>query len=351
MKENHHFVPQFYLRNFSHNEQNISMYMHEKKLFVDGANIKGQAYKKRLYGNTEIIENTLMNMEHRVSIIINKILKSKTLSCLSVDEYHHLLLFITVTDARVTKMADSMSNLIDKFTKYAINSSADLDISAEFIQNLEFGMDVPNIVPIQVAMNGYPALLDLKPLLLISKCDRQFITSDSPVIKYNHFYRKRNYHLGGDGLISRGLQIFFPLTPKMLLLLLDDEVYDYGNADREIIHLDKGKEIDEINRLVFMNSYKSIFYKTSVKQTYISRIIKNCNPIFSTEGEFEIANSNIGEIIAVSHSSINESVNLDSIRIRLPYMNLILPEHMGGLQRPEAKMMLDMMEKRGVDFG
>ncbi len=74
MKNNHHYVPQFYLRNFSHNKKNISMYLKSSRKFIEMANIKGQAYKQHLYGETEDLENTLMTIEHKASIVINKII-------------------------------------------------------------------------------------------------------------------------------------------------------------------------------------------------------------------------------------------------------------------------------------
>lgn len=75
MKENHHYVSQFYLRFFSWNNQNIVTYKIDDKKYIPVANIKGQAIKKKLYGETEDIENALMKIEYNATNVLREVLR------------------------------------------------------------------------------------------------------------------------------------------------------------------------------------------------------------------------------------------------------------------------------------
>ena len=47
--KNQHYIPQFYLRGFSSNEKQISLFNFKRQKFVDGASIADQCSKKDFY--------------------------------------------------------------------------------------------------------------------------------------------------------------------------------------------------------------------------------------------------------------------------------------------------------------
>jgi len=55
MKNNQHFVPQFYLRIFSGGERRIGLYGVDSGLLVPLASIKHQCYRHHFYGKNERI--------------------------------------------------------------------------------------------------------------------------------------------------------------------------------------------------------------------------------------------------------------------------------------------------------
>lgn len=72
------------------------------------------------------------------------------------------------------------------------------------------------------------AISDLLPCFLINKTEFPFVFSDTPIVLYNtSFSQMRNR--GVLGWQSQGLQVFYPLTPSVCLMLYDADAY-FGDA-------------------------------------------------------------------------------------------------------------------------
>lgn len=260
-KKKHHYVPQFYLKLFSNNEKSVGMFTNKSKHYIADASIKTQAYEDYLYGKTDEIENELMRIEGEVATTIKNILKTKSFPKKDSEEYYTFLLFLTLSEARVSRAGESSNSQLKKFIAETLTISPNCEYTKDELDKANFEYTVPNLLPMKVAAKTYLMLLDLKPVLIKSNCDRQFITSDNPIIRYNYFYVVRNYQLRGYGLGTRGFQVILPISPKYAIMLYDSKVYDVNNLNQGIIHLSKGKNIDELNRLIYLNSYLYIFFQ------------------------------------------------------------------------------------------
>ena len=70
------------------------------------------------------------------------------------------------------------------------------------------------------------ALIDLTAVLLDNETDEDFVVSDNPVVFQNPLIEK--YALQNcSGFCTRGLQIYYPLTPRRMVCLYDSRVYKY----------------------------------------------------------------------------------------------------------------------------
>ncbi|NLO82232.1 MAG: DUF4238 domain-containing protein [Clostridiales bacterium] len=100
-KVRHHYVPKFYLRNFSNNDKSIGMFINRNKRYIKHASIKEQACKEYLYGKEQTIEDALMNIENKASVIIKNIINSSKLPQKETEDYHFLLMYILLQEAKV----------------------------------------------------------------------------------------------------------------------------------------------------------------------------------------------------------------------------------------------------------
>ena len=348
MKENHHYVSQFYLRNFSCNGTSIGSFMHDANRYVGYANIKRQAYKKHLYGKSEAIENALMALEYKVSITINEIIKTLKVPSKNTDQYNELLMFILLSESRVIKEAESSNVMVDKILKLMMQMDPKFNMTSEEMDSFTIGSDVPNALIMKTAVESFPALLDLEPVLLKSNCDKQFITSDCPMTKYNYLSVSRNYFMRGYGLNSAGLQIFFPLTPKITLMLYDSEVYKLKNEVNNIILLNRSLDICALNKLTFLDSHRFIYFNSLIKETEIIRDFGNLKPTFNTDKNYSECDANDGKggmIIGFHGNRTEDKIRMKFIEIKKKYKTCELPSHMGGLQRAESVFMANVIKQ------
>nr|WP_262895928.1 DUF4238 domain-containing protein [Marivirga aurantiaca] len=112
---------------------------------------------------------------------------------------------------------------------------------------------------------------DLEMKLLVNKTKKMFIVSDNPAVKYNQFLEKRNHPGGHLGIFTKGLQLFIPLSPSLMLVYFDKWAYKYGNKKEKIILIKNEVDIDQLNYLQFMNCYKIIFTK-QLNQFYLNQL-------------------------------------------------------------------------------
>ena len=326
MKKNHHFVPQFYLRNFSQSGKNIGMYIFDAQKHVLNASIRGVAYREYLYGRDEEIENGLADNEGEWAEIINRIILTYDLK-LNEEEYIMLLLFICMSDARTLKMAD----IYNKHLNNIANAATKLKpLDKKFGGRINYS--VPNLLAMQVAAETVNILSDLQFILLINESNTGFVTSDNPVVKYNQMFRSRNYY-SDYGIGQMGIQLFVPLSPRICLCLFDDVMYIPKQMDKVVIT--SSSQITELNKLFMLNAYKSIFFHPDQERSYIQSLIKKK---VASKQSIEYPVFGDGLLIPLQYSGVRENIKLPFFEINPDLRNMYLPLHMAGPLRPTAKV-------------
>lgn len=350
-KVSNHYVPQFYLRNFSADKKNVGLYVIKHKKYVQKVSIRRTACKDYLYGEDGKIEDMFMHIERQAARIIRGICESQSIPNKNSEDYHTLLIFILLCEARNIKAADSFNNLINVQMKTILKMKMDHgqlpDISPEFLEDAKISADIPNLLSIQTTANIYPILLDLKTCLIVNKTDRNFLTSDNPLVRYNLMYIKRGYRLRGYGFGNMGIQLFFPITPRLCICVFDDILYKLeGIVEKDNIIITKGKYVDELNKLFYLNSYESIFFNDKSSESYIKRIVEsNVHSNSEIEKETTVLGSPDNKLIIHSKRKVDEKIILAMFNINRNFVNMPLPSHMAGPFRPYAQNFIDSQQK------
>lgn len=347
-KENQHYVPQFYLRNFSDNGKNIGMFRFKDNLYVKNASIKSVAYRKYLYGEDGQLEEILSYFENKWKIIIRKIIDNQSINkILTEHELDSLLQFISVSQVRTSKLADDYITFYDTMLKVnkEMRENHDLKEPNEFEHHFKKMKEIPNSVAVAgVMLEGKDYIENLIPLLLINKTNYDFITCDNPVIQYNQVYRYRNYY-NNYGWGSAGIQMFLVLSPKIVLCLYDLFAYEAKETGDFFVNIISKNQVMEINKLVAHNAYEALFFN-KFKEDDIKNIISDkqiVNPKNSTQ-VFQKPNDKDSMIIGFGNRSIIRKVKLDFFIIRDKYKTIDLPLHAGGLVRED--MLLEKLIKK-----
>ena len=89
---------------------------------------------------------------------------------------------------------------------------------------------------------------------IANKTSKPFITSDNPTIKYNSV--SENYEWLTSSFVSSGLQIFLPLSPKLVLFFYDPKTYNVKTDIDDIILIEKESEVFQLNLLQVLKNLK-----------------------------------------------------------------------------------------------
>lgn len=282
--KNQHYVPQFYLKQFSKDSLTVNLYnIDSKKLSKKG--VKNICSKSYFYVRSESFEECLSPLENIFSDVFDKLLNEKDLSILSDEEYIFLLYFICLQYVRTNKVKIESEEFWDAaykgYLKEILSSAPklaeDIGITRELIEKLEkwkilftgsYDQSVSHLYGMILGLTGPFLIYDLEPLLVINNTNLDFIISDHPIILYNTFFNNKRETLL-TGFASNGLQIFCPMSPKVMIVLYDKNFYEF-NDRIQIVDLEE--DITAINSLQFFNCHEIILFADPRQSDYLIRL-------------------------------------------------------------------------------
>lgn len=284
-----HFVPQFFQRYFSYNNnwKTIGMFNVNNDKFISSAPIRTQLYDDYLYGKSGDLETWLSELESKSAPIFRAMWESEKLPAVETIAQAEMLHFLVILDLRNPVRFNNLRNLegLIAKTKSSVtgkNMSSDLVTAFKELQN-----EKGKIKSLIGAVKIVPDLVDLKYKLLKNTSKSPFIISDNPLVIYNQFMEKRNWNIVSQrGYGSKGLQMFLPINDSYMLVVYDSDIYKVGNKKEKIVEIDDYSSIDKLNILQFLNSTDTVNFNQRASKHYIrtlfekSKSFKKANDAF-----------------------------------------------------------------------
>lgn len=273
IKKKQHFVPRFYLKYFSNYQKNkhIGLYNFKTKLYLEEAELKNQAYRNFFYDIKGEIEDALGDIERLASEVINKISSSQELPKPNCGDFITIWAFTVLQSNRTLSSVNEIEEFEDKLMKAILVHRNEF---TNDLNNIHFKMENPAAFNIKMAAQTMHVAFDLGCKLIINETDIPFITSDHPVVKYNQFLERFKFPGAYTGLATKGLQIFFPITPNLMLIFYDKKVYKCGPVHRLTIKTCSKEDIFFINLLQCLNCDKIIYFNNTIKPLEIDKLIE-----------------------------------------------------------------------------
>ncbi len=276
--KNQHYVPQFYLRNFSENGRHIGIYNIPSDRFVQGGAIKHEASANYFYGKDSAIDERLRKIEHTASNLIKEIIEKSKLPDWNTYEHFQILQFILTLRFRTIYAKENHNQRFDDSWKLFVSKQKDYD--EELWTNLKVIDTNASQVCVQNALLALPIVSDLYFKLLRNKTGIPFLTSDNPAILYNQFLEKKRPELNNTGLISKGLQILCPISPNYYLFFYDHGTYKVGLEKIKIIQV-TANDVQQLNKLQLISANENLYFGNSLKDKDVKDFYHN----FSKERE------------------------------------------------------------------
>ena len=258
-----HYVPKFYLKNFSILGLGKSVWCFDKALKKKfKINVKNIGCEKGFY--SQEIETYLSGIESKASPVLKKIINHKDLKKLQWHEREILASFIAVQDNRTHEVRETMKPATKQLLEWIIASMPDENkksLSTEEIKNYinrkaeEMAVETQEDVLKESIEQFSNMLLGLQWILLENNTEIPLWTSDNPVNKVNPI--KAPPYMPNLGYLCAGVAIYFPLTPKLCLSLCDMAHYGLLPSEKRIMH--STQNIIYQNHVLFARSYRHIF--------------------------------------------------------------------------------------------
>jgi hypothetical protein len=261
--KNQHFVPRCYLRPFTRDSAGlaISLFNIDRMRFVEQAPAKHQCSGDYFYGEDAALEKALQATEGSYAAVVRDIL---TPGFTLTDAHRDVLRRFWLLQYMRTEAA----------SRRAVGMAAEARVLIGG-EGSAFGLNIHQTV--LIAMRTFVEVIrmvdDLRVCLLRNLTEVPFVTSDDPAVLANRWYqedartRERSF-----GLQSAGALILLPLSPEVLCLGYDNDVYSVSDGGGWVA-VRHPKHAEALNQHQFLNCQANIYvgdpaHATMVRDAY-----------------------------------------------------------------------------------
>ena len=257
--KNQHFVPRCYLRAFTLDAADaaISLYNIDRKRLIHLAPVKNQCSGDYFYGQDPVLEEAIRSVETAYASTLRNILSPG---------------YVLLDGHRVTLRRFW---LLQHFrTEQASRRSMEMAHATEAvagIENSSFRLQIREAV--QMAMRIFAESMhivdDLKVCLIRNRTKIPLVTSDDPAVLANRWQQQTHRTRGHSfGLHSAGALFLLPLSPEILCLGYDGDVYSLPHAGGWV-ETRKESDIHALNEHQFLNCRANIFVRDTTHSSIV----------------------------------------------------------------------------------
>lgn len=248
-----HYVPQFYLRNFSENLYFNTYLINKSKLLIK-IPIKGQCQLNNYYdkGDDKTWEINLSQLENEWSHAIRVANNSMSEDDIDDSTKQSLVSFGLVQVMRSTLARDSYLSRSWDTLKVSLlmenNNISEQELNSQKDYHYKNNNNVPATL-LDMLKSLLPLIKDLEVKIIKYDCEETLLSSDNPVLMTNRLYPS-------VGFAIAGLMYIFPISGSTLVVVYDHKIYQ--NKESFVISTNR-KEIRELNKLQLINANQIVF--------------------------------------------------------------------------------------------
>lgn len=261
-----HFIPQFYMRNFSPDGKSFSLYIIDEDRIISHAPISNQCYVNYYYGADLEWENTLAKMEEKWSGCIKKAIRNENLSNDDVESLKKFVIFQLIRtrgqnqQLKKEGLADILHETCKRLGILPYKDHPDvINEATKVIDNMSRPDHWLNYVQSKARI-----VTDLSVLIVNYDTKNALIFSDNPVIIFNPFVKDKLY------LSYMGIIMVCPISPSRLLVVYDSKLYPRF-ASEQHIRSKNNEEVIKLNNLQFQNAERLVFAITEADFSTFSK--------------------------------------------------------------------------------
>lgn len=251
--KNQHFVPRCHLKPFTLNGagQAINLYNLDRQRGVRNSSVRDQCSGNYFYGADLKLEKILKFSEDSYGRVLADVTKE---GC-PLNDLHRTVLrhFCYLQHCRTEAASRNAATVMAEMTDFAYSTAPPEDA-------ITSARDA-----VQVAMLGFANSMrivnDLKVCLVRNLTTLPFVTSDNPSIMTNRWHLqnpKGQWKSPGSG--AAGVLFFLPLTPKILCVAYDGDVYSIPHSGGWTT-VNKAADVEAFNQHQFLDCAANIYFR------------------------------------------------------------------------------------------
>jgi hypothetical protein len=167
--------------------------------------------------------------------------------------------------ARTRGAAEHLSNFAGAFMKETVRASVVLnknqDISERDLDQVQIRLTAAQNETIWQATKSMPVLADMAVKFITTDRSTGFVVSDHPVVAYNQFAEHHpvlRYYPTRSALAAKGLQLFMPLSPSMMIAIFDPSTYEYGG--KKTVCRAGAADVAFLNRMQAVSAFSCVYF-------------------------------------------------------------------------------------------
>jgi hypothetical protein len=268
--KNQHYVPQCYLKRFSNTSSlaSICLYNIDGMKLIPQAPIKKQCSQDYFYGEDLKLEKALQPFEGKYSNLVRQIASQGYF--LNEKDKSFLLDFWLLQHLRTEAASKRLVEMSEGIVEVAGIEDYKFQIKDAVQQSMKSFFDTRHHIN------------DLKLCLLRNKTPKVFYTSDDPAILTNHWYfHDARAKFQSFGIASAGVLLLLPLTPYIMMIAYDPNVYNMAES-RGWVNIKNKSDIDAFNLFQLINCHSNIYLNNSNDEENLYRLYQKIKAIRPT---------------------------------------------------------------------
>lgn len=283
-KQNQHYVPQYYFRQFSGDRVSIRMLLKSSGKIVENVTIANQASRNNFYGD-RAIEGKVTKFDNKYSAIISKAIMEIEKRKFTIDSFLGLMEALCFQSLRTLSYREEKKPLMEFYEDFYKPQIDDVDnydsgVSEEATQAVNQAMRhiLESMSDGQMWQSSRMfnvekeliEIVDLDAVFLKNLTSCPFIFGDTPVSRVN--ISLQHLRCSQRGNMHHGLIIYYPISSKLAFLMYDKDAYQLLSDDLNVVSISESEDIDSLNRLQMHHAVDSIYFEKMSDHEYIKAL-------------------------------------------------------------------------------
>jgi len=275
LKENEHFLPQHYLRQFRIRDSKlIGIAKVAPFRFIGAGSIRGQCQKQSFYSDSPGADKLLGSTESDLAPVVAVVVKRQDFNSPQLVALRLLAVLLHVR----TRKAIETAKVFPKYIAYKVIKHG---IETGRLPPPPGGcwtedmMDFGGVAGALIKEAAIPCWLEMHTLqlkLLQAPPNECFITSDNPVVVMNEFCSRDDNPRSFAGFSLTGFQLLLPISPNICLFFFDQKIYKVGSRASRLVAV-SADDLEILNALQVQSAESCLYFHDLALESHVTSLV------------------------------------------------------------------------------